>query len=320
MKTAKSVISALLAMVISVASFFSLSAFAANYTSNYSKYTTPSSSSDYAYWNGSQVKKASGTTKKEIQWMQASLNYCIDKKGLNASKLDVDGSFGPASKETTKAFQKATNLEVDGSFGPATIKKMKDVLNGKVSLNKSNTSATNAKNDDGKISTSDIQAVLDEYGYKDGKYWTTKESGNKKSDCSTVKYTRTANLYASSNKATKSGSYKSYNYEGQWECHGFACYVMAKVTDTDVIPRNGDTKKWDKITKVTSLKVGDIVRSSNGHTAIVLSIDDKGNCTFAECWGSVNSQINIGKFNNSCSTLSSIKNKYGIAYIYRYIG
>lgn len=100
---------------------------AANYSTNYSSYNEPESN-DYAYWNGKKVVKGSGTTTNEIKWMQAALNYCISKKGLNASKLDVDGSFGPASKKTTTAFQKKYGLSQDGSFGPKTISKMKSVL------------------------------------------------------------------------------------------------------------------------------------------------------------------------------------------------
>ncbi len=100
---------------------------AANYTTDYNSFSTPSSS-DYAYWSGSQVVRNSGTTVSEVKWMQAALNYCIANKGLNASYLDVDGSFGPASQSTTRAFQSKYGLSVDGSFGPATIAKMKEVL------------------------------------------------------------------------------------------------------------------------------------------------------------------------------------------------
>lgn len=103
-------------------------AFAANYSTSYSSYNEPESN-DYAYWNGKKVVKGSGTTTNEIKWMQAALNYCIAKKGLNASKLDVDGSFGPASKKATTAFQKKYGLTQDGSFGSKTISKMKSVLN-----------------------------------------------------------------------------------------------------------------------------------------------------------------------------------------------
>ena len=98
-------------------------------TTSYSSYTAPTST-DYAYWDGSKVVKASGTTTSEIKWMQAALNYCIVNKGLSASKLTVDGSFGPASKTTTTAFQKKFGLSADGSFGSATIARMKEVLAG----------------------------------------------------------------------------------------------------------------------------------------------------------------------------------------------
>ena len=126
----KRIISTILC-IISVFSVFTMAATtaaAANYTTSYGSYAAPSSS-DYAYWNGKKVCKASGTTTSEIKWMQAALNYCIQNRGLSASKLNVDGSFGPASKQTTLAFQRKYGLSADGSFGPATISKMKTVLN-----------------------------------------------------------------------------------------------------------------------------------------------------------------------------------------------
>ena len=118
----------------------SVTAYAASNTS-YSSYNSPENSGDYAYWNGSKVVRSSSTTTSEVKWMQAALNYCIAKEGLNASYLTVDGSFGPASKSATIAFQQATNLSADGSFGPSTIKKMKDVLNQKVNLNNNATTS-----------------------------------------------------------------------------------------------------------------------------------------------------------------------------------
>lgn len=129
----------LVLIIITIASMSMLSTSAA-VTSDYSKYNQPESSGDYAYWNGKKVVKSSSTTKDEIKWMQAAMNYCIDKEGLNASKLDVDGSFGPSSKKTATAFQKAAGLSADGSFGPATIKKMKSVLSdGKATFKKTTT-------------------------------------------------------------------------------------------------------------------------------------------------------------------------------------
>lgn len=106
---------------------------AANYTTNYKQYSTPSSS-DYAYWDGSRVVRASGTTASEMKWMQASLNWCIANLGLNANYLEVDGSMGPASRTTVIAFQKAAGLTADGSFGPACTETMEDIQDGKRSL------------------------------------------------------------------------------------------------------------------------------------------------------------------------------------------
>ena len=147
-KTRKIFTFALTAMLVTnMLGTTTVTASAANYSTKYSSYSTPSSSSDYAYWNGSKVVKSSNTTKSEIRWIQAAINYCIKYEGLSASYLNVDGSFGPASKNATIKFQKATGLTADGSFGPNTIKKMKTVLNdGKVTLKKSTSSATISKN------------------------------------------------------------------------------------------------------------------------------------------------------------------------------
>lgn len=127
MKNVKKLI-ALVLCLITTFSVFSISASAATVSASLG-YNEAENSGDYAYWNGSKMIKSSSTTKDEIKWMQAALNYCIANRGLSATKLTVDGSFGPASKEATVTFQKATGLSADGSFGPATIQKMKAVLN-----------------------------------------------------------------------------------------------------------------------------------------------------------------------------------------------
>ena len=126
MKNIKKAI-ALILCLVSVLSVFTVSASAATISSTLGD--EAENSGDYAYWNNSKVVKSGSTSTNEIKWMQKALNYCIANRGLNATKLTVDGSFGPASKAATIAFQKAAKLDADGKFGPATIKKMKDVLN-----------------------------------------------------------------------------------------------------------------------------------------------------------------------------------------------
>lgn len=305
-KLTKKLISVVLALVtvFTTLAATATTVFAANYSTSYSSYNEPESN-DYAYWNGKKVVKGSGTTTNEIKWMQAALNYCIAKKGLNASKLDVDGSFGPASKKATTAFQKKYGLSQDGSFGKNTISKMKSVLNPAPVSAPSNS----------KIKTSDIQSVLNKYGYSTGKYWTYKSGGS------------ATNSYVAT---TRKGRQYSYKYNGV-ECYGFANFVMHQVTGTSVNPNNGNKNGWKyiKANEVTELKVGDIVRigksNSNGHSGVVLTVDSKGNCTFAQCFGGVDNKISIGKGLASSSfgthsTLKSMKNAGVLLYVYRYVG
>ena len=35
---------------------------------------------------------------------------------------NIDGKYGPATKQATKEFQKSQHLEIDGKFGPRTTK------------------------------------------------------------------------------------------------------------------------------------------------------------------------------------------------------
>lgn len=145
-KTLKKLLSLVLVVVtiFSISTFMPATALAANQTTNYKNYTQPSGP-DFAYWNGKRMVKHKGTYKSNVQWMQASLNYCIKYKGLRASYLDVDGSFGPASKKTTLAFQKKYGLKQDGSFGPGTISKMKSVLKSSGNSNTKDTITKAAK-------------------------------------------------------------------------------------------------------------------------------------------------------------------------------
>lgn len=350
MKNLKKVIAVVLCLV-TVFSCFSICACAASVSDSLG-YNVPENSGDWAKYKS---KRSSSTTKDEVKWMQKAINYCIDNRGLTgiSKKLSIDGDFGALSRDATIAFQKAAGLSVDGSFGPATIKKMKDVLNNgnKNTLkpkNSSNSTTASTNSDSGKITTEMIKAVCDKYGYADGKYWTIyqnngkKASGtwnasktyfsNRKNCCSTINKTVKDDLYATNNPVKSGDYYKSYNYQGQYECHGFACYVMAKVVNNmtgknnDVIPRDGNKNGWTKISakNVTELKIGDIVRvngSNAVHSAIVYSIDANGKITFLEAGGGSACKIRLAvgfDFSTKYYTLQKIKDNFALEYVYRY--
>lgn len=58
-------------------------------------------------------------TGNDVKWVQAALNL------YGNYGLDIDGSFGPATRNATMQFQRSIGgLDVDGSFGPATRAKM----------------------------------------------------------------------------------------------------------------------------------------------------------------------------------------------------
>lgn len=301
---------AILLALVAVFSLCSISAAAFSYDGSYGNYDAPENSGDYAQWNGSKMVKSSSTDKREVQWMQAALNYCKKNLGVSFSDyLEIDGKFGPASKKATQAFQSKYKLTVDGSFGPSTIKKMKDVL-------PPTPTPAPTPSPSSKITTKQIQSVLDTYGYVTNKYWNHKSGASATSG------------YMATNQ--KGRSY-SYSYNGV-ECYGFANFVMHKVTGVkSVNPNNGNKDGWKyiKASDVKELKVGDIVRigksNSNGHSGVVLTVDGAGNCTFAQCFGGVDNKISIGTKLASSSfgshgTLSSMKNNGVLLYVYRYVG
>lgn len=65
---------------------------------------------------------------EQIKWAQAALNYCIAAEGLDADPLEVDGHFGPASRKTTAAFQRAAGLVDDGELDALTVQTMISIL------------------------------------------------------------------------------------------------------------------------------------------------------------------------------------------------
>ena len=326
----KKVLSLLLVLTMVLGMFSASTVFAsAASVSSSLGYDQPENSGDYAYWNGSKVVKSSSTSKDEIKWMQKALNYCIANEGLSATKLTIDGSFGPASKKATIAFQKAAGLTADGSFGPATIKKMKTILDdGNATFKKSAITTTNS----GKITTQMIKAVCDKYGYTSGKYWTVQTSTNYPgySNCAKTNY-KGKNCVASTipqgGKDSNGKKYMSYNYNNTWECCGFASFVMHEVTGKELNAKGSSAtaqngwKVYKSTSAAGSLKVGDIVRY-NGHSAVVYSVDSKGNATFVECWGGSDCVIKINSgFNKSSGTRTlSYFNNSNLKYIYRYEG
>ena len=142
-RTFRKSISLILAVItlLSTLSAFAFSASAASYSTNYSAYNVPENN-DYAYWSGTRMIKGAGTTKDEVRYIQAFLNYCIKYEGLNANYIVVDGNLGPATAKVVLAFQKAAGLTQDSSFGPSCIKKMKQVLSDGKATFKSEQAAT----------------------------------------------------------------------------------------------------------------------------------------------------------------------------------
>lgn len=314
-----------------------ISASAANYSTAYQNYPEPTVA----------LTLKNPTMKGEyVKWFQCAINYLCtygDKltgKKLNtAYKLDVDGSFGPASQNATKAFQSQYGLEVDGAFGPASRAKMKSVL--KIGTQPAS-----------KLTAYDINVVLQEimqtsnpvnvYSYYSNPvYWTAPNPNYILNTCTQLapRSTVKENYWSNGKK------YYSYHYIGQYgasQCYGFADYVLAravykktgKVFDLASLQQRSDwsCKGYTKLTgNITSLQIGDIVRigpkngTTDGHSAIVMDYNaSTGEYSFAECWGGQNSLLKIGggmeSGMNNNRTLAQIKNNYRICWVIRYTG
>jgi len=66
------------------------------------------------------------------------------------------------------------------------------------------------------------------------------------------------------------------NYKNKaWQCHGFACMLAEKLTDTDPYT-------WSKVNNFNSLKAGDLIRFSRPHSILVTGVS--GNTvTYVDC-------------------------------------
>ena len=178
----------------------------------------------------------------------------------------------------------------------------------------------------GPITTQLLQEVSYHYGLTEGAYWTEYQGEYR---------LRTAadDLWGSARPAG-SGGYQSCNYQNQYECHGFACYVLAKAVsrlrgeDTEVVPRTGDGEGFVKLmpNQVTDLRIGDVVRVegfSYQHTALVYDITKDGRLIFLESGGGNRCRIRLGVgFNHDpdYDTLEKITDRYALEYVYRYVG
>ena len=123
-KASKHLITLILGMMVLLIAL-PLTSAAADYSVNYWEHSEPAKT---LYYTG-------GTTIKgdDVKWFQCAINNLIingdvNNSKLNTSKLDVDGSFGPASKTALLAFQKKYSLSQDGKFGPGSRSKMKAML------------------------------------------------------------------------------------------------------------------------------------------------------------------------------------------------
>ena len=287
------------------------------------------------------VYETDGTTGQQFRFIKSGSNYVLEPKCAPSCALNVYGTSA-SNGSNVNIWTKSGNstqawvMEYNSSSAAYVIRCAANknlVLTATGTSNSSNVALANYSSGNksqlwsaakvggstpspsGAITTQSIQAVLDKYNYKSGKYWTPKNASD----------SRTSG-YMSSDRYSSD----SYIYEGK-QCYGFANFVMHEVTGTTVNPGNGTNKYWEYIpaSNVTELKVGDIVRigennGENGHTGVVLTVNGT-TCTFAECWGGKGSKINIGgklssRIYGSHSSLSSMKSKGVLFYVYRYKG
>jgi len=156
--------------------------------------------------------------------------------------------------------------------------------------------------------TSDIDAILKQYGYKNGKYWTY----NKK--------TGSATAYTASDNKT-GGDWVGYEWQNGWQCWGFAGFIGYKL-----FGQKNPYSSWTKYTSVDQVKqhgicVGDIIRigdNNTGHSAMVYSIDSNGIIKTVECWGSRGNIIQVrGYFSGyeKNNTFDKIVKNYSFTFL-----
>ena len=69
-------------------------------------------------------REAAEARKEEVRWLQSSLNVIL------ALTLEIDGVYGPKTKEAVVLFQEKHGLQVDGVAGPITIQRIRSLMEG----------------------------------------------------------------------------------------------------------------------------------------------------------------------------------------------
>ena len=87
------------------------------------KVTMPKAKSPFSFGSYSRQLR-NGSKGSDVKYLQQALNITMN------SRLDVDGAFGPKTRDAVKAFQRKYGLDADGIFGPKSNKKMEEVLHG----------------------------------------------------------------------------------------------------------------------------------------------------------------------------------------------
>lgn len=93
-----------------------------------------------------------GDSGDEVKQLQKLLNE------LNDAGLDIDGKYGPLTKQAVKDFQTKYKIKVDGIVGPETSGKLTEVANKKLSKSSSKTTITSGADAD-YITKSELEAI-----------------------------------------------------------------------------------------------------------------------------------------------------------------
>ena len=177
------------------------------------------------------------------------------------------------------------------------------------------------------ITTAMIQAICNQYGYKDNTtYWVYNEKKDKAAHPKLPDDWYVGSTDSSYHTSYQIGSGKTLSYRcgGYYECAGFANFIGLKLTG--VLPKTGSVSSssgcgsgWtaysvSQIKSMGGVRPGDIIRNGS-HSAVIYSVSGSS-FTVAECWGGRSNKIRIGGgFNGSAKTLDAIS---GIKYILRY--